>query len=297
MRYIIIISLLLLTANLPAQYRYSKWVIGEGTGYNSKEQILIDFLPNRPTSTLLTSSIDFRCENCPTICNEAGELQFYSNGRLVLNRNGDLMENGDGFPYGYLSYNYDPAQGFDFYVKNSFILPDFNKPQTYYYFYIDQFHGTDGTYLDEIRTSLYYLKVDMSQNNGLGKVVEKNVPVLLRDSLTGYLCFTPIRHANGRDWWFITNEAGTNTYHRVLWSPDGFKTDFPPFTVAGPDTIDANIIPYSRSIDGSKFAVGSSHSMWVYDFNRCSGMLSNPIKLTEDTIDFHWVYDLSLIHI
>ncbi len=61
--------------------------------------------------------------------------------------------------------------------------------------------------------------IDMNANQGLGKVVEKNLPVL-----TG--CFQVAcanRHANGRDWWLLLGDNQQDTivfgYSRRLERP------------------------------------------------------------------------------
>ncbi len=292
MRHIILfLGVMLFSFSLAAQYRDSKMMIGEG--YSMDYHLLIDFNNNPITATRDSTSIDFACRNCPTICNEQGELQFYSNGRLVMDKNGDLMMNGDSFPLG----PYEPPEMGSSYYKYGFILPDFNDTNIYYYFYVDYYHEMDGsgTATDAFRSSLYYLKVDMSMNNGLGVVVEKNIPVLLRDTMVGFTCFTPVRHANGRDWWFITNEAEKNIYHRVLWTPDGFKTDFLPFSVPGfiEDLGNTEGIVEGISVDGTKFSAVGGHSIWVYDFDRCTGLLYNPVRLKLDTVNYYWMHDVA----
>ena len=50
--------------------------------------------------------------------------------------------------------------------------------------------------------------VDMSANNGHGRVISKNVPILRDTSLGMYA--KACRHANGRDWWVIRLSKNLN---------------------------------------------------------------------------------------
>ena len=295
MKILIAFFLMLYTLAADAQIINNKWISGSSVG--DRHQVVLDFSINNPKVTLNTTNIDFLCQGlCPTILDKAGQIQFYSNGRLVMNRNGDLMENGDKFPPTFVGMEEGyPAFSGHPYLNNSFILPDFSNENIYFYFYLDALNGVDGSVFDLSRSSLYYMKIDMTKNDGLGAVVEKNVPVLLRDSLTGYATFTPIRHANGRDWWILTNELGSNIYHRLLFTPTGISKGYPIFTIDGPPPSNPqnadDVLGLEVSLDGTKFFVYSDHSNWIYDFNRCTGLLSNPIKLFEDYVDYHYMVE------
>ena len=283
-----------LSHELTAQLIDKKWVMGDW--YNG-QQVIVDYNKTPPTVTLNTTTINFGCGICPTISNEQGEIQFFTNGRLVMDRNGEMMENGDSIPPGMTEIGNPPPEIPLHGIPNtSFILPDFSNPDIYHYFYIDFLSDTPNDYW---WTSLYSLKIDMSMNNGLGKVIEKNTPILLKDSTRGFVCFTPVRHANGRDWWILTNESKTNVYHRLLWTPNGMIDDFDTFTVDGPaynDMESSMIIGFEFSVDGSKYIVGNGFEGWVYDFNRCTGLLSNPVQLfTVNNPPYHnWINDMAI---
>lgn len=229
---------------------------------------------------------------------QTGELLFYTNGRLLMNRLGELMMNGDSFPPNLVTLSaYAPWAGHDFY-NHGFILPDLNNTNIYNYYYIDYLTQFGGEYwLDAHTTSLYASKIDISKKNGLGEVVEKNIPILLRDSTKGYTSFWPIRHANGRDWWFVSTLAGSNTYIRLLLSPDKLDFNFPEINMPGP-VHDAEAWIRSVSKDGTKIALASRTGCWVYDFDRCTGQMSNPIEITSSVSDpinnnFTFIYSIA----
>ena len=301
MRTIIFIAALFISNTIFGQFiNNNKWITGVSVG--DVQQIRLDFSSNTPVITQNTTNIGFNCHGmCPTIVDSLGNILFYTNGRLIINREGDLMENGDDFQPALGQWpNFPPLFGHLFF-NNSFIIPDFTEPNMYFYFYLDYlktYGPSSSSTFDLYKTSLYYLRIDMSKNGGLGKVVEKNIPALLRDSLVGFANFTPVRHANGRDWWIFSNELGINRYHRLLLTPDGIVKDFPVYTIAGPSPFEPDPHPddvfgFEISKDGTKYVVGGEYTNWVYDFDRCTGMLSNPVKLFEDTIQ-HYFYEMAI---
>ena len=84
------------------------------------------------------------------------------------------------------------------------------------------------------------------------------------------------RHANGRDWWILKSGFRRNSFLRGILSPEGltfedFKTDA--------DSMYNNAqIWHAMSSDGTKFFhfMGNSiRILDVYDFDRCTGELSN----------------------
>jgi hypothetical protein len=122
---------------------------------------------------------------------------------------------------------------------------------------------------------LYLTTIDMSLNGGLGTVVTKN-EVLINDVLNiGHI--TTVRHANGRDWWVFCHKANSNTFYRMLVTPDG---------VSAPDTQNIGIVrppdhgQVCFSPDGSKFAYyWGIEDLDIFDFDRCSGVFSNPVHI------------------
>lgn len=132
-------------------------------------------------------------------------------------------------------------------------------------------------------TRFYYSLIDMSQNNGQGKVIEKNIPLLTGNHLLNYNQATTVRHANGRDWWLIVPNHMGPEYYRFLLTPDGIEgpwmqeIGFKEYT----DDITASFWGQRTfSPDGSKFAdYDFLNYTQVFDFDRCTGLLSNPYLL------------------
>ena len=113
----------------------------------------------------------------------------------------------------------------------------------------------------------------MSLNGGLGAVISKN-QVLISDKLNvGKLA--SVKHANGRDWWLVTHKAFSDKYYKLLVTPNGISTPIDQ-TVGINMPADAGQVAFSP--DGSKHAYYYPNTgVQILDFDRCSGMFSNPI--------------------
>ena len=96
------------------------------------------------------------------------------------------------------------------------IIP-FEKLNKFYIFHL----GILTTY------GLYYSVVDMTQDNGNGSTILKNVQL---NNLRPGDCLTAVKHGNGRDWWVISKlSTGTtvsqlNRFFVYLVTPDSVYT-------------------------------------------------------------------------
>ena len=200
-----------------------------------------------------------------SISDSMGQLQCYSNGIKIFGPAHKLMENGDSMTLSYRSRGEAHLQG-------ALILPYPTRPQQYYainmqWKFYGAFHGA---------SQLYTHRIDMAQNGGKGRVYEKR-RVVLEDTLElGHL--TAAKHANGRDWWVTAKEANTNRFFIFLLDKQGFSLKH---TLAVGTAIEEGV---GRSIftpDGTKFIrskntiINEPAQVDIYDFDRCSGLLSN----------------------
>ncbi|MBL0341029.1 MAG: hypothetical protein IPP71_08955 [Bacteroidetes bacterium] len=128
---------------------------------------------------------------------------------------------------------------------------------------------------------LYYSVVDMSLNGGLGGVMQKNVQL---ENFKVVDCLKAIKHGNGRDWWIIIRNAlnFSNEHYVYLISPTGISTSF---TQSVGSVNHTNSGRYSFSADGSKLAfINLIGLMEIYDFDRCTGIISNSITIHPEPI-------------
>lgn len=219
-----------------------------------------------------------------------GKPLFFCNGFQLFDTLGNLMENGDSLvpPYLY-SFNLYP---FSDRPQASIILPKGSNGE-YYVFTVS---NTDSyyNYLKIANTEypynlLQYHVVDIKANNGLGKVIKKNVPIAynLKMSRVG---MQACRHANGYDWWLLKQASYDSNYIlRYLVKAD---TIIGPEVQAFPQIFTVGDL-YGQSAfskDGKHYAYCSSRKskMFYADFDRCTGLLSNaktivlPVDSTTD---------------
>ncbi|MEZ4918203.1 MAG: PKD domain-containing protein [Saprospiraceae bacterium] len=126
-----------------------------------------------------------------------------------------------------------------------------------------------------------YSVVSVPNGPTSGNVLQKNIPLIV-DTLTfGHL--TAVKHGNGRDWWLIIPEEDTNRYYTWLLSPSGVST--PTLQIAG-DSLDSGLGMNFFSPNGSKYIrveqryINQPGYVAVFDFDRCTGQLSNMQKHT-----------------
>lgn len=251
-------------------------------GYNSTTPSFdwsvfqFDFNSGQLEYTKIDTNLLFRFKANSEISDGSGQLQFYTNGCKINNRDHQLMENGDGLNPGIFHNNqcvwgYPQEQGI-------ITLP---KPgsQTLYGVFHLKIDDNMGRSMD-----LLYTEVDMSANNGLGKVTLKNSNIL-KDTFQAQL--TAVRHGNGRDWWIIVPELLTTQYYLFLYDPAGIHGPFSQKSGIGWNFKDW-VGQSCFSPKGDKYIRANPYNnLHIFDFDRCTGKLSNPvyIEFPGDTLD------------
>jgi hypothetical protein len=259
MRKDIFIFLILLLAiiNCDAQKSGYVWTFGDSAG--------IDF-NNLSSPQPIVSNLDSR-GSCVSISDTNGGLLFYSGISIntigfsasLYNSNNQLISNGDSIV----------GEGW---YKELLILPMPNFYRKYYIFSIDisSYFG------------FYYSIVDMNLNGGLGDVTLKN-QTLHNTRMAD--CLGSIKHANGRDWWIFTRTQANNfddKYYRYLVSPNGI--DSMPAQQIGTGS-QTGFVEFKWNKQGDKMAmVNYAGLIELYDFDRCTGLLSNPITVRQPVI-------------
>lgn len=215
------------------------------------------------------------------ICDSVtGDIVLSTTGMILYNAQGDIIENGDHLqPTKAYNHNSPPILPL---TQGSLILPKGTNGE--YYVFIptvsDSLYDIYWTASNSIKAPfdlLQYNVVDMKLNGGSGKVVVKN-KVLLQNIELSKVMMQACKHSNGRDWWLLKHGSGQNTIYRFLVTKD---------SIYGPylQTFAQPIWGYSDlhgqiafSKDGKKYAavMGSHSKLFMADFDRCSGELSNP---------------------
>lgn len=217
--------------------------------------------------------------NCVSDSN--GMYQFSFNGEEFENFMNKLIKNSQSL------YNL----GFDEDIcwaggNGGLIIPNFNKPNSYLvYFMVCNLFRKPSSHTGGFK--LIQCEIDMSLNNGEGEMINKG-KLIYQDTLD-YKNPVATRHANGRDWWLILTEFNSNHYHIFLSTPDGVK--FIRTQEIG-ESIVSDWGQSAFSSDGSHYVKCSADTrdtatnFVIFDFDRCSGELSNYYRFKFP----HWTF-------
>ena len=181
------ILLLLFTTQAEAQSKRANiWYFGQNAG--------LDFNSGEPD--VLTDGQINTDEGSAVICDENGNLLFYTDGDTIWNRNHEIMPNGTGLKGSFTS------------TQTALIVPQPGMDRLYYVFTTAEQGNLKG---------FNYNVIDMFQDNGSGDVVIKNVQ--LYTPTTEKL--TAVHHANGRDIWVISHKWESDEFYTYLITEEG----------------------------------------------------------------------------
>ncbi|MEZ4960894.1 MAG: hypothetical protein R2830_13810 [Saprospiraceae bacterium] len=260
------------------------FLIGNSVAQNHDNVWLFGYAASSPDTLFGGSVIDFNKEpplvyekdrdmniftTMASACDSSGILQFYTNGISIQDTTDQLMVNGDSLNPGEYADSY---QNFGYpLVMSEIVLPLPGEPSKYALFHLKL---EDHPVYVLARTTLYLTIVDMSLNGGFGEVINKNVPILT-DGRFGSV--HAVKHSNGRDWWIVVINSKENICRILLLDENGLTgptvSDFQPGLCCLPGLNELIFSP-----DGTKAALyNNTHGLTFLDFDRCSGIFSNPI--------------------
>ena len=280
-----ILLLLLITSRTlisSAQLHDNNWI----SGYNydlstpEAENVILNFDNNQVNIEHLTTNSYFHNASS-TFSDSLGNLLFYTDGCEIFNKNFEIMENGNEINPGEI-YQEDCVELERGYITAPQSILSFRQPgndSMYYIFHkriVVDYDMVDVAPITRYTTTLFYSTINMNANDGLGRVVEKNVPII-NDTLTNG-GFTAVKHANNRAWWLTTKKYRTsNRFYTILFNEQGVDTMFQQFIN---DSILENLPGSSYTDftpDGSKYVnFNKQFGLIVMDFDRSTGLLSNP---------------------
>jgi len=111
--------------------------------------------------------------------------------------------------------------------------------------------------------------------------------ILLKDADSTHAGnFSACRHANGRDWWVLKPSWISNKFYKGILGPDGIVMQ-PSFTDVEPIENNNTTLRSGFSLNGDKyftFRLWSNQILTIYDFDRCTGTLYNPVIYNLDAI-------------
>ncbi|MBX3044277.1 MAG: hypothetical protein KIT33_11745 [Candidatus Kapabacteria bacterium] len=204
-------------------------------------------------------------EGCATISDSDGNLLFYASGNNIWNKNNVVMENGSNL------------LGHSSATQSCVAFKSPSNPSQYYIFTVDA--------VESNRNGFNYSVVDITRNNGLGSVIQKNIKI--HPKPIERLAVIP--HANRRGYWVIVHLWESNEYLAYLVDANGVSSQ----PVVSQGTFRAKRPTGSvlkPSLDGTKIA--SAHSfaevIELFDFNDFTGKMTLTHNLTHEY--FKWPY-------
>ncbi|MEO8148838.1 MAG: hypothetical protein ABI723_14430, partial [Bacteroidia bacterium] len=265
-KYFFIVIFFLFYNNLFGQGRDNYWPLGyhSFTSFPDVGGLTVDFSNNVFNFYDHPREMWMQFTNA-SICDDIGNLLFYTNGVYIANAQDDTMLNGSGINPSFYTTSF--YQGGLRLPQANIILPKPGNDSLYYLF-----HETKDITFGSSNTRgiyLYSSTINMNGDSSRGEVINKN-NILLTDTLfVGAL--TACKHANGRDWWLLVPEYGSNLgYYTLLITPDTiqeFSHNYYP--IDGSEGGQACFSP-----DGSKYILTYWWGAAFFDFDRCTGTLN-----------------------
>jgi hypothetical protein len=268
----VLVSLLLLWSfSAKAQLSDVLWLGGnnEFPGVSGFGHFSLKFTHEMTELRLDTLAFNFE-STLAVAADSNGRLLFYSNGCTLANRQHAIMPNGYGLNPSGISTQVCSKLGY-IVPQGAMALPNPGHLNQFYLLHM-------GASYDPKRKlklgPMYYSKVDMTLDNGLGDVVTKN-NVLLQEDLGN---FTVIRHGNGRDWWLLLPSFGNTRWFVFLISPDGIEMKSSQLMALNEPKCE-HYGQTAVTLDGSKVSSWGDCKVSVFDFDRCSGLLSTSLEI------------------
>jgi hypothetical protein len=132
----------------------------------------------------------------------------------------------------------------------------------------------------------------MKGNGGLGVALQREVKIIQNDTLSDVQMMA-CRHGNGKDWWLFKQGSIKNKVYKFLFTQDSVINygiqQFPEPLFSKWDNGGQSMF----SQDGKKYATTcrGTGKVFLADFDRCTGILSNPKIIDMDTLLSHNPFD------
>jgi Secretion system C-terminal sorting domain len=252
-----------------------------GLGFNTVQATRWDFNKS-PTQIDSVSRKHGNSGAVGMISNTNGAFLLFSNGCYLVDKNDSIIQNSNNMNAGSIHTTYCPPNDDGYLTAPMSILPypkDTNSFMCFHTRVQSGFHNEADA----------LLVTKLTKNIREQFTIQYIDSVLIRDVLErGHLAVC--RHGNGRDWWIIHPQKQSNQYHKILFSPFKFEKNT--------QSIGVSSTAYENtggqavfSPDGTKYVRYNIQSdIRIFDFDRCSGQLSNPIQIpildAADTIGF-----------
>lgn len=248
---------LIMVLNLQAQKETWHWYFGDRAG--------MDFSSGAPVAD--TNGIVYALEGVSSISDSYGNLLFYTNGINVYNHNHNVMDGGDWL------------MGDQSSTQSSIIVKQPGRDSIYYIFTLDAYNSY---YLVPPHKGFRYNIVDINENNGLGKVLDKNI--LLAENTCEQVA--AIKHCNGKDIWILIALRNSNTYKAYLMTDSGLSVTPIISDVGCGMATNVWTAGYMKASPNGRKIISAHNvnnltlsNIELFDFDNASGILSNAIPI------------------
>jgi hypothetical protein len=273
MKLILLISFCLLFCTFSfGQKRGAVWCFGDSA--------LVDF--SDPANIITGTSILKSRGSCASISDTSGNLLFYAgyDNDVYINGGGAFI-NGEIISHNHTTMTNGDSINLQLWYREVVIV---DKPATSNQYYVFSIEVTSNN-----PQGLFYSIVDMSLNGGLGEVIQKNVQL---ENFKAVDCLSAVKHGNGRDWWVIyrrwnnSPSAPNNEWYECLVTPSGIFQQ-PILTVGSIQSSGFGNISFNKL--GTRLAyINYPGLVELYDFDRCTGLISNPVNISLESPQAPW---------
>jgi Secretion system C-terminal sorting domain len=254
----IICWLLLLPGMVQGQFNNNFWLFGDSAGINW----------TNPANPVLFKSMIRGRGSCVSLSDSTG-IRIYSHSNYTTSLFNQSKT--------YNRYN-DPINGSDsLYVEawyhEMLLIPCPDSDSLVYLFTVGV-NTFDG---------LYYTLVNYKANNDSGIVLQKNVTLQQVPAFDG---LTAVQHGNGRDWWILYKTwdqswpyVNNNTFSIYLLNENGVFS-YQTITIGSLHNDGGGQIIFNSN--GNQFCLVTWGGLIeLFDFDRCTGQISNPINIEQ----------------
>ena len=285
MKIFLIFLSILIIIELQSMGQYNNiWMLGHNYGNPSiYPRSGLDFSLGNPDTFSLFRPMPFFLTNA-SVCDSNGQLLFYSNGIYIANKLHDTLENSQNFNPGYNTVNNNSGLN----ISQAVVIFPF-PGDTSKYILIHQASDTitlPNNFKKAACLTLRYSVIDMTLDSQKGGVISNKKSIILVNDTLILGKLNACKHGNGRDWWIISQRFNDSLFYKILITPDTVEV----FTQQIGAAIFYDV--YGQSVfspDGLKYAIlGQNHTLDIYDFDRCDGMLANHHRVS--LIDTSFAY-------
>jgi hypothetical protein len=229
-----------------------------------------------------------------SISDKSGILKYFTDGFRLFDNKEEIIYNGDSLNFGAIWKDYYPDL---FYPtsNNHYFLPypgNENNSTILLHFTPDYNYNHDFSKRYSYVPTFKMTRIDFDSLAQTSKVIYKDSIVVKGDFNEFHMSCT--KQANGRDWWIIIEDYLTNNHKIFMLDPSGIRLfRNQKIGMAGDEYMWTGNSLFSP--DGKLFIKYlTAYHIQLFDFDRCSGLLSNPRFIETNYLTRNDFYHLAI---